>query len=124
MARLTSDDEGYLKEHFPGQWEMSEEGGKGRVLIRGYRLPAAYEPEAVDVMILIPPGYPAANLDMFYFLPAVSRKDGASIAALSMENHFGQDWQRWSRHYEWQAGVHCLATHLQYMENTLCTEAG
>ena len=123
MAALTPDDEGYLNAQYPGRWEPISEGGKNGLLIRGYRLPHGYAPETADLMVLIPPGYPAANLDMFYLSPPVRRKDGGVIAALSGEAHYGREWQRWSRHYEWRPGVDCIATHLQRTENILRADA-
>ncbi|MGI9250407.1 MAG: E2/UBC family protein [Pseudohongiellaceae bacterium] len=121
MAALTPDDENYLNGHYSDQWEVPDNGS--HLLIRGYHLPDGYDRKEVDMMVLIPAGYPAAALDMFYFSPSINRKDSASIRAVAQEEHFGCSWQRWSRHYQWQPGVHCVATHFQYIENALLDEA-
>lgn len=116
---LTSDDTKYLQEHYPDQWEMRDEGGLVGLIIKNYLLPKGYQPEKANLMVIIPHDYPMAALDMFYLHPPVARQDGMGIGALCIENHFNMGWQRWSRHYSWKPGDHCLATHLAYIENAL-----
>ena len=125
MAVLTPEDKQHLDAHYPDQWQVLGDvpGGLG-VLIQDFPLPVGYEPERASLLVLLPPGYPNAKLDMFFLNPPVRRNDGQGIGALTQTTHFGQEWQRWSRHYSWQPGVHCLATHLQYAENTMRSELG
>lgn len=113
---LMPDDERFLEVHFSGQWEVL---GGGGLLIRDYSLPEGYDLDKTNLMIRIPADYPAGPLDMFYLQPAISRKDGRLIGALAEEEHFSQKWQRWSRHYEWKPGEHCIATHFAYIKNAL-----
>ena len=122
MAPLTPGDEDYLNERFPERWEVYAEGGSHRLVIHDYPLPDRYEPTEVCLMLVIPPSYPVAGLDMFYLNPAVKRKGGGDIKALSNEAHLGKEWQRWSRHYEWRPGDDCVATHFHRIENTLLNE--
>lgn len=114
---IMPDDERFLEEHYPGRWEMLGDGAG--ILVRDYPLPAGYNIAATDLMVRIPDGYPAACLDMFYLRSSIERKDKKDIHALADEHHFERQWKRWSRHYQWQPGVHCLATHFAYIENAL-----
>ena len=114
---LPNEDTEYLKV-FP-KWKRFIEGSKKGLVILNYRLPEGYIPKEADLMIMIPDNYPTANIDMFYFSPDIKREDGAAIGALSNETHFGRNWQRWSRHYDWRAGVDNIVTHISYVYNQL-----
>src|SRR5580704_1557526 len=88
---------------------LSEKGYKVRakrvgadvhVVIEGFPLPKAYTPPAVNLLIILPAGYPNANLDMFRTIPDVKLANGAwPINANAREVHDGVSWQRWSRHF-------------------------
>lgn len=119
---LPADDLGFLDSEYSGRWEKLSDGAKTGLKLRNYRLPKGYTPEESDLMLLIPDTYPSGTIDMFYFSPPVQRQDGRAIGTLADEIHFGQNWQRWSRHYTWVPGVHCVATHIQYVENALLDE--
>lgn len=114
---IMPDDEQFLEEHYPGRWRVLGDG-EG-ILVCGYPLPDGYDKDATDLMVRIPADYPGAQLDMFYLCPPIKRKDNKDMHALADEHHFDMHWQRWSRHYQWQPGVHCLATHFAYIENAL-----
>ena len=122
MSNLTDEDREFLTSNYQDQWEPADGGDKQGLIIRGYELPPGYTPSKVDLMLLIPPEYPAAQLDMFYFSPEVSREDGSAIGALSPESHFGIPWQQWSRHYEWRPGVDNVASHVTFVRNQLTSE--
>ncbi|MDA8000749.1 MAG: hypothetical protein MPL62_05540 [Alphaproteobacteria bacterium] len=115
---LLPDDKGFLA-GIGYDWNYEEEAGKRGLIIQNYRLPAGYSPEQSDFMLLIPANYPMDAIDMFYFDPGIARADGLSINALEYHEHFGRTWQRWSRHYSWQPGVHSVATHVCYVGNQL-----
>ena len=117
---LPDDDLEYLKAHF--KYTYKEENLKKGIIICHYKLPEGYEPDQSDLMLIIPDNYPVAKIDMFYFSPCISRKDGIAIEAINDENHFGQKWQRWSRHYDWRPGVDNIATHITYIYNQLKSE--
>ena len=117
---LPPEDEEYLTANFPSRWEKCVEDSKRGIVISGYELPSAiYSCDTSNLMIIIPPDYPTGLIDMFYFDPALSRKDGGAINAVSPESHFGKSWQRWSRHYPWEPGKHSIITHISYVQNLL-----
>ena len=120
MIALTSDDENFLIKNFPRKWKIV---GDNYLIISNYPLPQGYVQDTTDLMILIPPNYPADTLDMFYLDPHIERKDGLPLGALATESHCDRDWQRWSRHHNWQSGVHGLAYHFQLIGNILASEA-
>ena len=118
---LPEDDVEFLNADY--EWEQTLEGSKKGLLIHNYTLPDGYTPRTSNLMILIPPDYPMGMIDMFYFCPAISRKYGGPISALVHESHFGQEWQRWSRHYDWRPGIDNIATHIIYVGNQLESES-
>ena len=103
-------------------WEVEESGGGRMLVIRDFNLPMGFNHEKSDLMVVIPPNYPVAGLDMFYLAPGVRRKDGQPIGALAVETRDGRRWQRWSRHYSWQAG-YGVANHCGFVEAALSGEA-
>lgn len=121
---LPDDDMEFLRGNYNDAWEQVGEADKRGLVISNYRLPCGYAPDKAELMLLIPANYPGAGIDMFYFSPSVARTDGQSIGALSAEFHFGQQWQRWSRHYEWRPGEDSIATHIAYVGNQLKFELG
>lgn len=100
--------------------------GVPRVIVYNLALPAGYTADRVDVNVRIEPGYPDAQIDMAYFYPAIARKDGRSIGALSSDQFDGKVWQRWSRHRTpanpWRPGVDNLSTHFALIEHWLVRE--
>ena len=122
---LPPEDTQYLNENYPSKWRKVAEGnGKYGLLIDDFPIPKGYAVEKSTLMVLIPSGYPGSMLDMFYFYPPLGQSDGSPIGALASENHFGQTWQRWSRHYSWQPGVDSIVTHIEYVKNQLNIEVG
>jgi len=121
---LPDEDAEFLRSNYNGAWEQVGETDKRGLVISNYQLPLGYAPDKTELMLVIPVNYPAAGIDMFYFSPGVARTDGQSIGALSAEFHFGQQWQRWSRHYEWRPGEDSIATHIAYVGNQLKFELG
>ena len=121
---LRSEDVEYLEGNYPSKWEKISEGnGKYGLLIRDFPLPGGYTVEESTLMVLIPSGYPGSRLDMFYFDPPLSRSDGSAIARTEpIEVHFARQWQRWSRHYDWQPGIDDLVRHIEYVRNELKKE--
>jgi hypothetical protein len=97
---------------------------KRGVIIRGFLLPQGkFQVDRATLMIQIPQGYPDANLDMFWFEPALylapsQRQPNCTIT----ETHFGATWQRWSRHYKagaWRPGIDDLSTHIDMVVQEL-----
>lgn len=116
---LPDDDIGFLNNSFPSRWKTIVSDVERGIVINNYALPVGYTLPEVEMMILIPPDYPMAQLDMFYLSPDVAKTNGNAIGTVINELHFNNQWQRWSRHYQWQAGVHNIATHLQVVKNSL-----
>ena len=119
---LPDEDTDFLNSEYNSQWEELSEINIQGVLIRDYPLPEGYTPKNSNLMLLVPDNYPGAMIDMFYFDPPVQREDGAEIGALVDECHFGQHWQRWSRHYDWRPGIDNMSTHITYVSNQLRSE--
>lgn len=116
---LSSDDTEYLDNTFPG-WEAIE----GRwVLLHSFPIRPGFNVKSVTAAIHIPPAYPATQLDMVYFYPAVLREDGEVIGATSYTQTIdGKPFQRWSRHYRpgtWQPNEDNLATHVMAISDWL-----
>ena len=122
---LLPEDEEYLDGNYPSKWQKVSEGnGKFGLIIEGFPIPNGYTVEKSTLLLLIPSGYPGSVLDMFYFDPPLEKSAGSSINALAPETHFGQAWQRWSRHYQWQPGRDTIVTHIEYVKNELRSEVG
>ena len=124
---LLPEDMEYLEGNYPSKWQKISEGnGKFGLLIEDFPLPDGYTMDKSTLLVLIPSGYPGSALDMFYFNPPLEKADGdrSAINALASETHFGQEWQRWSRHYPWQPGIDTVVTHIEYVKNELNNEVG
>lgn len=104
-------------------WETFTDRGLQWVVIQNYHIPKGYHQKEVSIAILIPAGYPRTQLDMVYFLPSISRRDGKPIKALSNMRIDNQSWQRWSRHRTsknpWRAEVDNLSTHFALIDHWL-----
>jgi len=97
-------------------WEALVDGASRWVVVHGHPVPGGYNHTHVALASLLPPGYPDAAIDMFYVKPALARRDGKPIGALTNHTICGETWQRWSRHRTkenpWRVGHDDLSTHL------------
>lgn len=97
-------------------WETLTDPSGMWILIYNYPVCKGYNTETVTVAIKIDPGYPRTQLDMAYFYPPLSRKDGQGIGAVSPQPIDGKMFQRWSRHRTgqnpWREGIDNLGTHM------------
>jgi len=122
---LSDDDQGFLQT-LGLPWETIKERGQLWVLIHNFEPSNGYVQNQVTVAINIPSAYPRAQLDMVYFFPAISRKDGHRIGALTTLALDNKTWQRWSRHRTvknpWREGVDNISTHFALIENWLQRE--
>ena len=114
-------DKDYLNEKQIVFREVQEGANKG-VIIQNWKLPdGKFDYSAIELLILLPPGYPDAPPDMFYVFPplilsSVNRSARATESTFQFEN---RTWQRWSRHFsanEWRSGIDCLMTFLKKVE--------
>lgn len=119
-------DEVYLDQRF-AFWETLVEGGRRWLVIHGYPVPVGYNIHRVTLALEVPPGYPGAQVDMFYVLPRLTLQTGAvppnTEATATIE---GAVYQRWSRHRgpgsEWKADIDNMITHLALVESALHKE--
>ena len=117
---LLPEDVEYLDANHRGRWHKVSEGvGKYGLLIEDFGIPAGFTSSKADLMVLMPLGYPASALDMFYLDPPIGKANGRDAGALAIETHFGRRWQRWSRHYHWNPGEDSLIRHIEYVKSEL-----
>jgi hypothetical protein len=95
-------------------YEVVSDGGQLGVILKGYHVPEAkYDHPSVDILILLPAGYPDALVDMFYCDPWLKLRlsNNYPKAADVPHNFVGRNWQRWSRHNnDWRAGIDGIHT--------------
>jgi len=117
-------DRDYLNEKQIIFREVPEGANKG-IIIQNWQLPAGkFDHNVIELLILLPPGYPDAPPDMFYVFPhlrlsGINRPARAADTPFQFEN---KSWQRWSRHFgahEWRSGVDCLMTFFKKVEDSL-----
>jgi hypothetical protein len=124
---LLPEDESFLKEYgLP--WETIVDGSPW-VLIHDFPTHEGYNHPRSTVAIRLETGYPASQLDMVYFHPALARKDGKPIGRTeSVQPLDGKSFQRWSRHRTaqnpWKAGQDNLGSHVILIEDWLEREFG
>lgn len=119
---LPNDDLEYLNYNFGEKWEGKTHNNEKGIIINDYTLPSDYNHKIIRMMILIPNNYPMSQLDMFYVSPNITKMNGKPIGALMNENHLNEQWQCWSRHYNWRPGEDNIATHFKVIENSLKEE--
>src|SRR5258708_495793 len=124
MPFLPQRDRGYLAERGYSFSEI-EDGGQKALVLHDVSLPAGrYDVATVDVLVLLPPGFPDVGPDMFYTNPWVRLvPQGCHPKAADQPQPFqGKPWQRWSRHSsEWRAGrdgIHTVITRVHYSFET------
>ncbi|MEJ0098514.1 MAG: E2/UBC family protein [Pseudomonadota bacterium] len=105
------------------KYEEIEEGGQKAVILRGISLPdGRFDSKVVDILILLPSGYPDSSPDMFYALPWLRLATSKAYPRKADHAHSfaGQSWQRWSRHNnDWRAGIDGIWTMLKRIETAL-----
>ncbi|MBS0155184.1 MAG: multiubiquitin domain-containing protein [Nitrospira sp.] len=103
--------------------EEVDKEGKKAVIVKAWPLPVGrFDVNLVDVLILLPSGYPDIAPDMFYLSPWVRLMPGQTLpkAADQPLEFAGQRWQRWSRHNtEWRSGIDGMWTMLKRVEHAL-----
>lgn len=123
---LKESDKQYLTS-IENEAQIVNEGHLNWLIIRELLIPDGYNVKKADVAIMIPPHYPSTQLDMIYFHPHLTRKDGKSIGALSNNQSIqNRIYQRWSRHRtninRWDSEIDDLESHLDLMFNCLKAE--
>lgn len=110
-------------------WETIKEGERRWLVIRDYELFPGYQPAKATLALDIPKDYPQAQIDMFYFAPAVSRCDGVAIPNTHVAATIGGvTYQGWSRHrkapHAWDPNTDNVGTHFTLVEHSLAREFG
>jgi hypothetical protein len=85
-----------------------EAGGWQFFVISDFELPRGFEPNRVELLVKLPPGFPDAAPDMFWVHPAVRTSAGNVPRSTSTERLLGKNWQRFSWHLAagaWKPGV-------------------
>lgn len=119
---LPSKDQAFLAGH-GYEFDVVVEGGNTGIALKSVKLPAGkFNCETVDVLILLPKGYPDCPPDMFYVSPSLTLAvTGQVPKACTVEHRFGgRVWQRWSRHNNaWRPGVDGLRTMVARVQTAL-----
>lgn len=111
------------------KWETVRVAERRWVLVQDYELLPGYQPRKVTMALEIPKDYPQAQIDMFYFSPAVSRCDGVGIPNTQVTAPIdGVTFQGWSRHrtaiHPWDPNSDNVGTHFALVEHSLAREFG
>jgi hypothetical protein len=113
--QLPEDDSDYLNS-LGLKWETVNDSRMNWVIIYDYPVISGYNVDYVNVAIKIEVGYPRSPLDMAYFYPHLTRKDGKPIGAITSQNIGDKTYQRWSRHRTatnpWRDGVDDISSHM------------
>ncbi|HXC53121.1 MAG TPA: multiubiquitin domain-containing protein [Candidatus Limnocylindrales bacterium] len=113
LTALPEADRNYLEQHGIAH-RLVGHGGQVGVVIEGFQLPPhKYDRDHVDLLIILPGGYPDACPDMFFMDPWVRLAETGRYPERADHAHqfSGQSWQRWSRHCgEWRPGIDGLHT--------------
>jgi hypothetical protein len=94
----------------------AEQGGWTFLVISDFELPAGFEPNHVEILVKLPPGFPDAAPDMFWIYPAVKAPNGSLPRSTTGERLLGKNWQRFSWHLaagSWKPGVSDLRDFLR-----------
>jgi len=91
-----------------GATRLRQPDGWTFLLFEHFSIPREYAPEAVRLLVKLPPGFPDAAPDMFWVQPPVCLHGGAVPAGTTIEAVLGEPWQRFSWHLQpgsWRPGV-------------------
>lgn len=94
----------------------NEAGGWRYLVVNDYLLPKGFDPEQVDLLVKIPPGFPDSAPDMFWTCPSVKAPNGSLPRATCNEHLLGKDWQRFSWHLAagaWKPGISTLRDYMR-----------
>ncbi len=122
---LTDQDREFL-ESTGWRFDTKADGEFVCLVIYGYPLPRGYALGEADLLLRLPPGFPDAAPDMFWFCPDVLYMGGGAPPATTERFQFdGRVWQRWSRHLAtaWRPGIDSLQTYLRLIRTDLTTGA-
>ena len=124
---LPEDDREFLENRLGFEWESVTEAEVRRLIVLKYSVPDGYNVAEVDLFLRLEAGYPDSQIDMVFFHPALSLKNGKRIGAIEGRQAFdGRDWQQWSRHRTpqnpWIPGVDNIERHMLLVREWLDRE--
>lgn len=109
-------------------WETIKDGERRWLVVHDYEVFLGYQPTKVTLALDIPKDYPQAQIDMFYFAPAVSRSDGIAIPNTHVNVTIGgvafQDGLATARLLTWDPNSDNVGTHFSLVEHSLAREFG
>lgn len=98
------------------------------LVIHDFQLPEGYTPRTARLALEVPPGYPNAQIDMFYFYPAVSLTSGAAIPSVqvvaTIDDVIFQGWSRHRTPTPWDPATDNVITQLALVDGCLLKEIG
>ena len=111
------------------KWETVVSEGRRWLLIHDYQLPVGFNRSSTLLALDIPPSYPGAEIDMFYFNPPLDLAGGGGIPSTHITATInGIVYQGWSRHRgpqsPWKPATDNVITHLGLVEGALHKEVG
>jgi hypothetical protein len=126
MSLLPEADVRYL-EGLGHEWTETLEHGHVCVVVKDWHLPPGYRPEAVDLLVRLPPGYPDTAPDMVWWRPdvVVASTGQPPPASDVRETYLELSWQRLSRHLDagaWVSGTDTLESFLAVIRKDLHLE--
>ena len=104
-------------------YEDGSQPGQAGVVLKGIVLPdGKFDAASVEILVVLPPGYPDCPPDMFYCLPWLKLRGANRYPRAADQQHpfRGQIWQRWSRHNNtWRPGIDGIHTMVKRIEHAL-----
>lgn len=108
------------------------EGANTLLVTENYELPPGYEPQTVELLLIIPSTYPDGQIDMWWVYPyVVFARNRVEPVNAQVRQAFGgytaepgRQWQRFSRHPKWRPGVDDLSSYMRAIRSTMEHEAG
>lgn len=91
-----------------GARPLPQTDGSTFVIFDDYKVPDAYVPNLVRVLVKLPRLFPEAAPDMFFTTPIVRLANGAAPKGTSTTNILNEQWQQWSWHLKpgaWRPGI-------------------
>jgi Prokaryotic E2 family E len=105
------------------EFELIAYNGTTHVILKNVSFSGNYKPRNADILIIVPAGYPNAQLDMFWVCPEIYFKNGSAPDRTGHRESFhGRTWQRWSRHGSWRGGIDNLRTFISSIRKEIDSE--
>jgi len=114
-----------LEKGYQFEEQIDPSTGQKGLIIKNWTLPIGkFNYQSVDLLVLIPNGYPEIRPDMWYFNPGIFLATTNQLAKQTQINinFVGLVWQLWSRHFpasEWRSSVDGIHTYLKKIEAAL-----